>query len=71
MDLSQVSRTAILLLICRAIEAEKNKYGKIFFACTPELIGVLMCHGFLVLRIHMISKLMEKVSKLLVKKKGQ
>ena len=25
MDLSQVSRTAILLLICRAIEAEKNK----------------------------------------------
>jgi O-methyltransferase involved in polyketide biosynthesis len=27
MDLSQVSRTAILLLICRAIEAEKNKSG--------------------------------------------
>ena len=25
MDLSQVSRTAILLLICRAVEAEKNK----------------------------------------------
>jgi O-methyltransferase involved in polyketide biosynthesis len=25
MDLSQISRTAILLLICRAIEAEKNK----------------------------------------------
>jgi O-methyltransferase involved in polyketide biosynthesis len=27
MDLSQVSRTAILLLICRAIEAEKNQSG--------------------------------------------
>jgi O-methyltransferase involved in polyketide biosynthesis len=27
MDLSQVSRTAILLLICRAVEAEKNKLG--------------------------------------------
>jgi O-methyltransferase involved in polyketide biosynthesis len=27
MDLSQVSRTAILLLICRAIEAEKNPSG--------------------------------------------
>ena len=28
MDLSQVSRTAILLLICRAVEAERNKGGK-------------------------------------------
>jgi O-methyltransferase involved in polyketide biosynthesis len=27
MDLSQVSRTAILLLICRAVEAEKNQPG--------------------------------------------
>ncbi len=27
MDLSQVSRTAILLLICRAVETEKNKSG--------------------------------------------
>ena len=25
MDLSQVSRTAILLVICRAVESEKNK----------------------------------------------
>lgn len=27
MDLSQVSRTEVLLLICRAIEAEKNESG--------------------------------------------
>jgi O-methyltransferase involved in polyketide biosynthesis len=43
MDLSQVSRTAILLLICRAVEAEKDKSGfndPMAVLCLERLISI-------------------------------
>jgi len=43
MDLSQVSRTAILLLICRAVESEKNKteyYDPMAVFCMDRLMAL-------------------------------
>ncbi len=47
----------------RSLRNTQREYGNNLFACTPELIGAWMWPGILASRIHMILKLMERVSK--------